>query len=240
MTQKKEHTAAVQGISQKNGAREVAINLVEKLAGAGQRDYTRLDLSELAQITRTPLEVIRSRFDSTDEWVDAYYCHLTERYRVMTRAIPDFSEFTVGEKLLNFLLTSMDMMREHESFVRSTYHPFVLDRFTSTRFEHSVAELFREYTEQDRRIALTQQMLLFSPVYTWWSREYLHMTGYWLSTPDSGQQVMALAEKTAGLLNEILYNGVVDSTLDLGKYLIQNGFVSAWTPVTVLRKFLRF
>jgi hypothetical protein len=223
-----------------NGAHGGPAHLVDVLAGAGQRDFTRLDLSDLAQITRTPLEHIRSQFASTDAWVDAYYCHLTDRYRAMVGAIPDFGDYTVGEKLLNFFLTSLDMMREHEPFVRSTYHHFILDRFTSTRFEQSVAKLFREFTEQDSRVAFSQQILLFSPVYTWWSREYLHLTGFRLSQPDSGEKVMALAEKTTGLLNEFLYNGVVDSTVDLGKYLIQSGFVTAWTPVTVLRKFLRF
>ncbi len=216
------------------------IQLVEALASAGQRDFTRLDLPDLAQITQTPLDLIRSHFSSTDEWVDAYYCHLTDRYRAMVSAIPDFSEYTAGEKLLNFFLTSMDMMGEHEPFVRSTFHPFILDRYTSTRFEKSVAELFRDFTEQDSRVAFSQQLILFSPVYTWWSREYLHMAGYRLSNPDSGGEVMALAEKTTGLLNEFLYNGVLDSTMDLGKYLIQNGFVSVRTPVTLLRKFLRF
>ncbi len=214
--------------------------LVEKLIGAGQRDYARLDLADMAQVTRTPLADIREHYQSTDEWIDDFYCMLVDEYRIMTEAIPGFEQYTVGEKLLNFFLTSMDMMHDHEPLVRSTYHPFILDRFTSTRFEHSVAGLFRGFTEQDGRIGLSHQLLLVSPVYIWWSREYLHMTGYWLSDPDSGPRVMALAEKTTSLLNEILYNGVIDNTLDLGKYLIQNGFISARTPVSILRRFIRF
>ena len=222
------------------GLDESSARLAEKLFRVGQRDYSRLDPADLAQITRTPLDEIRSHFRSTDEWIDACYCHMVDQYRIMTAAIPDFDDYTAGEKLLNFFLTSMDMMRDQEPFVRSTYHPFILDRFTSTRFEHSVARLFRQFTESDSRIALSHQLLLVSPVYTWWSREYLHMTGYWLAHPDSEPEVMALAEKTVKLLNEILYNGVIDNTLDLGKYLVQNGFVSVWTPVSVLRRFLRF
>ncbi len=213
---------------------------VDKLILAGRQDYQRLSLSDMAQITQTPLDQIERHFSSTDEWIDAFYCQFVDQYRVMADAVPDFERYTVGEKLLNFFLTSMDIMRDHEHLVRSTYHPFILDRFTSTRFEQSVADLFREFTEQDGRIALSNQMLLFSPVYTWWSREYLHMTGYWLNHTGSEQQVMALAEKTTSLLNEILYNGVFDKTLDLGKYLIDNGFVSARTPISILRKFLRF
>ena len=216
------------------------IRLVEKLIETGQRDYTRLDLADLAQITRTPLDDIRRHYRSTDEWIDDFYCMLVDEYRIMTGAIPDFEQYTVGDKLLNFFLTTMDMMHDHEPLVRSTYHPFILDRFTSTRFEHSVAELFRGFTEQDGRIGLSHQLLLVSPVYTLWSREYLHMAGSWLSDPGAGPRVTALAEKTTSLLNEILYNGVIDNTLDLGKYLLQNGFISARTPVSVLRRFLRF
>ena len=223
-----------------SGMDESSTRLAEKLFRVGQRDYARLDLADLSQITRTPLDEIRTHFQSTDEWIDACYCHMVDEYRIMTGVIPDFEDYTAGEKLLNFFLTSMDMMRDREPFVRSTYHPFILDRFTSTRFEHSVARMFRQFTESDSRIALSQQLLLVSPVYTWWSREYLHMTGYWLTHPDSEPEVMALAEKTVSLLNEMLYNGVLDNTLDLGKYLIQNGFVSVWTPVSVFRKFLRF
>ena len=233
-------TGSVQTGHDESSAELAENELAEKLFRVGQRDYTRLDLADLAQITRTPLDEIRSHFRSTDEWIDACYCHMVDQYRLMTGAIPDFEEYTAGEKLLNFFLTSMDMMRDQEPFVRSTYHPFILDRFTSTRFEHSVARLFRQFTESDNRIALSHQLLLVSPVYTWWSREYLHMTGYWLTHPDSEPEVMALAEKTVNLLNEILYNGVIDNTLDLGKYLVQNGFVSVWTPVSVLRRFLRF
>lgn len=237
-----QHLSDPESVKEKhtNCAVSETAHLVEILAGAGQRDYTRLDLSELARITRTPLTRIRSRFSDTDEWVDAYYVHLTERYRAMVGTIPDYHDYPVGEKLLNFFLTSLDMMHEHEPFVRTTYHPFIIDRFTSTRFEQSVARLFQEFTEQDGRVALAQQMVLLPPVYTWWSREYLHLTSYRLSHPESGEKVLALAEKTTGLLNDFLYNGVFDSSLDLGKYLIQNGFVSIRTPVNMLRKFLRF
>ncbi len=214
--------------------------LIDALRQAGQRDYRKLTLSDLAQITQTPLDEITPYFQSTDDWIDAYYCELVEQYQVMVQTVPDFENYTVGEKLLNFCLTSMDMMRDHEQLVRSTYHPFILDRFTSTRFEQMVADLFRGFTEQDCRVAMTNQLLLVSPVYTWWSREYLHMTGYWLSHPGSDHQVMALTEKTTSLMNEILYNGVFDKTLDLGKYLFEAGLVSPWTPVSVIRKFLRF
>jgi len=255
MAQKTEHTSSHENgngqsaaeagrlqpaVAVRVGMDESSARLAEKLFRVGQRDYTRLDLTDLSQITRTPLNEIRSHFQSTDEWIDACYCHMVDQYRIMTDAIPDFEDYTVGEKLLNFFLTSMDMMRDQEPFVRSTYHPFILDRFTSTRFEHSVARLFRQFTESDNRIAFSHQLLLVSPVYTWWSREYLHMIGYWLTHPDSEPEVMALAEKTVSLLNEMLYNGVIDNTLDLGKYLVQNGFVSIWTPVSVFRKFLRF
>ncbi len=219
---------------------DLRIQLIDKLIHAGQRDYRNLSLPDMAQITQTPLDDIRTHFRSTDEWIDAFYCQLVDQYRIMVEAVPDFGNYTVGEKLLNFCLTSMDMMRDHEHLVRSTYHPFILDRFTSTRFEQSVAELFRGFTEQDGRIAMTNQLLLVSPVYTFWSREYLHMTGYWLSHPGSEQQVLALAEKTTSLLNEILYNGVFDKTFDLGKYLIEAGLISPWTPVSVIRRFLRF
>ncbi len=214
--------------------------LVDALLKAGQRDYRKLTLSDLAQITQTPLDEITACFQSTDDWIDAFYCELVQQYQVMVERVPDFENYTVGEKLLNFCLTSMDMMRDHEHLVRSTYHPFILDRFTSTRFEHVVADLFRGFTEQDGRVAMSNQLLLVSPIYTWWSREYLHMIGYWLSHPESDHQVMALAEKTTSLLNEILYNGVFDRAIDLGKYLFEAGFVSAWTPVSVIRKFLRF
>ncbi|MFO8030346.1 MAG: hypothetical protein R6U28_10820 [Cyclonatronaceae bacterium] len=215
-------------------------HLVGKLIEAGQRDYTQLDLSDMAQITRTPLDEISSHFRDVDEWIDAFYCMLVEQYRDMTLAIPDFEQYTVGEKLLNFSLSSMDMMGDHEHLVRSTFHPFILDRFTSTRFEHSVAALFREFTDQDERIAMSNQLFLVSPVYTWWSREYLHLIGYWLEKPGSEPELMALAEKTTTLLNEILYNGVFDKTLDLGKYLVENGFVTPRAPLSILRRLLRF
>ena len=216
------------------------IDLIEKLIQSGQRNYGKVDLADMAQITQTPLADIKRHFRSTDEWIDAFYCQIVAEYRIMMEAIPDFQQYTMGEKLANFCFTSMDVMRDHEQLVHCTYHPFILNRFTSTHFERSVEELFREFTVDDNRIALSNQLLLISPVFTYWSREYLYMIGYWLSHPDSDEEIMVLVEKMTSLLNEILYNGVLDKTLDLGKFLIENGFVSPWTPVSILRRFMRF
>ncbi len=220
-------------------AEDERLELTDKLILAGPRDYTRLDLDELARITETPPDKVHRNFDDVDEWIDAFYCRIVDEYRLMAAQIPDLHEYTVGEKLSNFCLASMDMMRDHENLIRSTYHPFILERFTATRFEKEVELLFREFTEKDGRVALSNQLLLTGPVYMFWSREYLHMIGYWLENPGSEDQVMALMEKTTSLLNEILYNGVVDKAADLGKYIINNGLFSAFTPAKLARRIFR-
>lgn len=216
------------------------IDLLEKLLAAGRRDYKKLDLADMAKITRTPKHHIENHFRNTDEWIDGFYCHLVDQYHEMIRNVPDFEKYTAGEKMANFCLTSMDMMREHEELVFCTYHPFILNRFTSTRYEHSVYELFKNFTTADNRIATSNQLLLFSPVYTCWTREYLHMIGYWIEHPDSENQMMALIEKTTDLLDDILYYGALDKAADLTKYLYNNGFLSVTTPFSLVRRFLRF
>lgn len=214
--------------------------LIEKLAGAGCQDYESLDLSDMARITNMPESCIKNHFQNIDEWIDAFYCFLIEQYHVMLIDVPDYDGYTVGEKLLNFGLSSMDLMREHNALVNSTFHPFIFNRFTSTRFEKLVEEMFRKFTEQDGRVALSNQLVLISPVYTFWSREYLNMIHYWVQHPGSDQKVMGLMEKSTTLLNEILYNGVFDKACDLGKYVINNEFLSLLTPLSIARRFLRF
>lgn len=214
--------------------------LIEKLAAAGQQDYESLGLSDLARITNMPESCIKNHFQNVDEWIDAFYCFLVEQYRAMLMDVPDYDQYTVGEKLLNFGLSSMDLMRENYELVGSTFYPFIFNRFTSTRFEKLVEEMFREFTEQDGRVALSNQLVLISPVYTIWSREYLNMINYWVQHPGSEQKVMGLMEKSATLLNEILYNGVFDKAFDLGKYVINNEFLSLLTPLSVARRIFRF
>ena len=225
--------------SDTGSASDERLELTDKLIMAGPRDYTRIDLADMAQITQTPLETIERNFRDVDEWIDVFYCRIVDEYRLMAAQIPDLDNYTVGEKLSNFCLASMDMMRDHENLIRSTYHPFILDRFTTTKFEKAVEQLFREFTEKDGRVALSNQLLMVSPVYMFWSREYLHMIGYWLENPSSEEKVMALTEKTTALLNEILYNGVFDKAADLGRYIIGNGIFAPFTPAKLAKRILR-
>lgn len=198
-------------------------------------------LDKLTVFSGVDAKYVRNQFEYTDEWIDEFYCSLVDHYREMVSDIPDYASYTAGEKLANFFLTSMDLLRENMELVRSTYHPNILDRLTRTRFEQKVEVLFQEIISDDNRIASSSRLLLIGPFYTLLSREYLILTGRWLDQPELENTLLALIEKSSTLLNEFLYSGVVDKAWDLGSFVMQHGLLAmSLSPVSIARRFLRF
>ncbi|MDG5768269.1 hypothetical protein QA596_12465 [Balneolales bacterium ANBcel1] len=214
--------------------------LCEQLLNSNAANYTSVGVSDLAGFAGVPLDKANTHFRSANDWIDSCYCLLAERYRQMTNRVPGYEEYSTGEKLVNFTLTSMDMMRDYQHFVDGTFHHFILNRFTASAFEKDVQRLFEDFVKQDGRVAYAQQILLISPFYTLAAREYLHLLGYWISHPNSEEEIMALCEKSARLLNELLYNGILDNAADLGRFLYQNNFLSVTTPFVIVRRLLRW
>lgn len=212
-------------------------DLLPRLYSEGKQTDS-LDQTAIAAELRP--HTVRTHFADMDAWISASWCRVPERYLQMIEQVPDISEYTAGERLANYVYASMDIMREEHTFYQTTFNQAIYDRYTSSDFETRVKRLFDEVVSNDPAIASSSRLVLIPAVFGFWSREYLHLVKEWLEQSATEEQTMALVEKSTTLLNEFLYNGVIDKTFDFGRYLIGNGLVSVSTPVQLLRRHLRW
>lgn len=224
-------------MKQKTIEKDQLADLLPRLYSEGKSTDS---LDETAIAAQLRPQTVRGHFADMDAWIAAAWCRVPERYIHMMQQVPDISEYTAGERLGNFVYASMDIMREELSFYRETFNKAIYDRYTSSDFELQVKQLFDEVVSNDPAIASSSRLVLFPAVFGFWSREYLHLLKEWLEESATEEQTMALVEKSTTLLNEFLYNGVIDKTVDFGRYLIGNGLVSATTPIELLRRHLRW
>lgn len=174
------------------------------------------------QMDITPAEIF-NYFPNKKAILEFYYASLIVRYELMIDEIDDFESYTIGEKLSNFAFTNFDMLREKEAFVKDTFRDYILHPFTKTDFEKEIERLLKQFLQNDDRISVSSTLALNSYSYAFLKRQYLELLRFWLNdTSDNKELTMELTDKVTGVLQELLYNPVLDKGLDLLKFMNAN------------------
>lgn len=170
----------------------------------------------------TPAEVF-NYFPNKKAILEFYYASLVIRYELMIDQIDDFESYTIGEKLSNFAFTNFDMLAEKEAFVEDTFSEYILHSFSKTDFEKEIERLFKQFLQADDRISISSTLALNSYSYAFLKRQYLELLRFWLNdTSENKELTMELTDKVTGVLEELLYNPVLDKGLDLLKFMNAN------------------
>lgn len=152
-----------------------------------------------------------------------YYASLIIRYEMMISEIDDFDSYTISEKLSNFAFTTFDMLSEKERFVEQTFGKLIVRNCGKTEFEKEIERLIKQFLEDDSRISISSTLVMNSYAYSFLRRQYLELVQFWLNdTSESHEISMELTDKLTGLLEEMLYNPVLDKGLDLIKFMNAN------------------
>lgn len=180
---------------------------------------------DIARKTALSVGEIFNYFPDKQSILEFYYTSLIIRYQMMIEEIDGFEDYTISEKLSNFAFSSFDMMREQQEFVRLTFGRVVECRLSKTEYEIEIEALFRGFFEEDDLISSGNQWLMNRLCWGFLRRQYLLIVRFWLQDPSDGQEkTMVLVDKSTALLQEVLYNAVIDRSLDLLKFLASNKF----------------
>ncbi|WP_440999658.1 hypothetical protein [Fodinibius sp. SL11] len=174
------------------------------------------------QIDITPAEVF-NYFPNKKTILEFYYASLIIRYEMMIDEIDDFASYTLSEKLSNFAFTNFDMLREKEAFVEATLSDYILNSFTKTNFEKELERIIKQFLKNDDHISVSSTLVLNSYSYTFLRRQYLELLRFWINDSSENKELtMELTDKATAVLQELMYNPVLDKSFDLFKFINAN------------------
>lgn len=169
-----------------------------------------------------PAEVF-NYFPNKKSILEFYYASLIVRYEMMVDEIDDFESYTLNEKLSNFAFTNFEMLREKEDFVEATLSDYILNSFSKTDFEKELERLIKDFLENDDHISVSSTLVLNSYTYAFLRRQYLELLRFWLNdTSEDKELSMELTDKTTAVLQELMYNPILDKSFELAKFINAN------------------
>ncbi|WP_138430630.1 TetR/AcrR family transcriptional regulator [Fodinibius saliphilus] len=186
----------------------------------GDGDFLIKEVAQAADLT--PAEVF-NYFANKKSILEFYYASLVIRYEMMISEIDSFESYTIKEKLSNFIFTNFDLLSEKEAFVEDTFKEYIIHSYSKTDYEKEVERLTKQFLENDDQISITSTLALNSYAYSFLRRQYLELIRFWLNdTSDDKELTMELTDKLTGVLEEMLYNPVLDKSFDLLKFINAN------------------
>ena len=190
--------------------------------------FTMKGISKKARVKEAE---IYSFFPNKSAILKHYYVTIVPAYQGMIREIEGYKEYDLSEKLSNFVFSSLDMMQEQRDFVEKTFDELVFRASPKSGFQEHVEALVGEFMEDDPRISASNQYLLNTVAFHLITREYFYLVKFWMKDDSTGsEKTMALTDKLTALLSEVLYSGVLDKGIDLGRFLISNRVINPKLP----------
>lgn len=175
-----------------------------------------------SEIDITPAEVF-NYFPNKKSILEFYYDSLVIRYEIMINEIDDFESYTLSEKLSNFAFTCFDMLQEKEYFVEATLSDFILNSFSKTNFEKELERIIQQFLQNDDNISLASTLVLNTYSYSFLRRQFLELLRFWINdTSENKELSMELTDKATAVLQELMYNPILDKSFDLVKFVNSN------------------
>lgn len=182
-----------------------------------------VSIPDLVDTTGLTASQIYSHFPNKKSILSFYYPALVYQYWAMIEEIDEFEDYSVSEKLSNFIYTLFDMMSESPAFVDNTFHKYVFQKGYTTEFHKEVTALFKNFLTSDGEIAVSAGFFMKDYFYKILTSQYLFLVRYWTNDESEGKErSLALADKLTSLLQEAIYNKTVDKSFDLIKYLFSS------------------
>ncbi|MEL7832552.1 hypothetical protein [Fodinibius sp. Rm-B-1B1-1] len=186
----------------------------------GDGEFYIKDVAKKVDIT--PAEVF-NYFPNKKAILEFYYASLIIRYEMMIDEIDNFESYTLSEKLSNFAFTNFDMLREKEGFVEATLEDYILNSFCKTDFEKELERLAKQFLQNDDRVSIASTLVLNQYAYSLLRRQYLELLRFWINdTSEDKELTMELTDKATAVLQEAVYNPVLDKSFDLFKFINAN------------------
>jgi len=203
---------------------EIRQAIIEAAIDLYINDHNHFTVKYIAEKAGLSPADIYSCFPNKEAILRGFYTQQVHRYRLMIEEIDGFEDFTLAEKLSNFIYASFDLMQEQREFVEETFESKVLNAYSKTEYHKEVENLLKDFFTGDDRISSSSRILIQSFFYDLLRKEYFNLVLFWLddASPDY-EKSMALTDKLTGFLEEVMYSAVFDKGVDLFKFAISNG-----------------
>lgn len=159
---------------------------------------------------------IRALFPNKNAMLGYRYAGIPDKFAADMAAIPDYADFTIAEKASQFLFSTFDYLNETREFTDATFAEWDL-----SRFRKGTAALLARMVEQDSRIPFVNRFFLREVTYEAAALQVVLAVRYWLRDESEGTaDTLAWVEKSSAFAQEVLYSGILDKGLDLGRYAV--------------------
>lgn len=172
--------------------------------------------AQVAQAAGMDVSAIKALFPSRKAMLSFRYASIPDRFLRDMASVPDYPDFTIAEKTSQFLFTAFDHLNETREFTEATFCQWDL-----TDFRKATAALFERMVEQDSRIPFVNRFFLRDLAYEAAAWQVVAAVRYWLRDGSDGTaDTLALVDKATAFGQELLYSGILDKGLDLGRYAV--------------------
>lgn len=182
----------------------------------------RNDFSFEAVANRTNIDVysLRTRYGSKTDLLRQYYSDSWHRYIVMEVSVPDFSQFSLAEKLTTLIFSLCDEFDTVHGFAKETYAALMRKSVSQTGLMHPIRDRIRLYINGDANISVFVKYLPSETTATMLAWIVLYLINERVHDRSADKdRTSALTDKVTTLVQSILYTGTLDHLVDVARYL---------------------
>jgi AcrR family transcriptional regulator len=192
-------------------------------------DKPEFTMKELASKSGISVSDLYQLFPNRNSILVYYYTAKIYEADEIIQNIEGYQEYTLAEKLSILAYTLTDLLQEDREYVEQTFQELICTGYQKTDFEKQVEQRLKHTISNDHRISSTASFFMNPFVYTIIQKHYIWMIQYWLNDGSAGfEDTMALIDKWTALLQELLYNSLIDKSLDLTKFLFVQSGINEW------------
>ncbi len=171
----------------------------------------RLELDEM---------VLRSHYQTKTDLLRGYYTEAWERYIQMELSVPEFTQYSLAEKLTTLVLSLCDEFDHVHGFALETYGILIHRNGTDSRLARLIRDRVHYYIATDENVSVLVKYVPgdLATVILTWSLFYLINERVYDVSIDK-ERTSALADKMTTLIQSVLYTGTLDHLIDLARYL---------------------
>lgn len=179
-----------------------------------------LTFKSVAKATDMDVAAIRTLFPNKKAMLRFFYSSIPKRSYSLIEAIPDFQDLSISETVSQYVYQSFDLLNEHRDFVDATFDEHVTQCGKGASLMKNTSKTFDRMIERDGRIPFLNRMFLKSIVFDTMAWQYVHLLRYWLKDESEGtEKTLELVDKSTALFQELVYSGILDKGVDLGKFV---------------------
>lgn len=200
-----------------SGPEDRIIDAAVRLYAENRDAFRMADICEVAGVDTAEAE---SLFETKAEILRAFYRRAFSRYAALEGQVPDFSAYSLAEKVATLTFSYADEISYPAGFAAETFGPLMLQGGPSVSFEKLFQERIAWYIGSDPAVSD-----VFKPLFGAWAHRFCAKIVLGLirdrltdKSPEQ-ERSAALVDKVTMLMQTVFYAGTLDRLWDLGKYL---------------------